>query len=64
MVVTGYSLEERRPFFFKSARARDDPRDDHPAWVVARATAAAPSYFEPQPVETEGGEVGVVAGAK
>jgi patatin-like phospholipase/acyl hydrolase len=62
VLVTGYSLEERRPFFFKSERARRDPRDDHPTWVAARATAAAPSYFEPQPVAGDAGEVGVVDG--
>jgi patatin-like phospholipase/acyl hydrolase len=34
-------------FFFRSARARSDPAYDFPLVQVARATGAAPSYFEP-----------------
>jgi patatin-like phospholipase/acyl hydrolase len=41
----GYYL--RRPEFFKSARARQDPSRDFPLRAVARATSSAPTYFEP-----------------
>ncbi len=42
-LVTAYDLEARGPHFFKSWRADlDGPRA-----LVARATAAAPTYFEP-----------------
>lgn len=47
IMVTAYDLERRRPFFFRSARARVDPRYDFPLRMVARATSAAPTYFEP-----------------
>jgi len=45
--VTAYDLEARKPFFFKSARARTDTARDHLLRDAARATAAAPTYFEP-----------------
>jgi patatin-like phospholipase/acyl hydrolase len=63
VLVTAYALEERRPFFFKSRRAREDPARDYPMRVVARATSAAPTYFEPESVRSErGDEVGLVDG--
>jgi patatin-like phospholipase/acyl hydrolase len=62
VIVTGYSLEERRPFFFKSKRALEDRRHDHLMRVAARATAAAPSYFAPARVHSDRGDVGVVDG--
>ena len=48
--VTAYDIHDRFAFFFRSARARDDPTYDFPLVRVARATAAAPSYFEPAEV--------------
>ncbi len=43
VLVTAYDLQAREPWFFKSWR----PDRDAPLTVVARATAAAPTYFEP-----------------
>ncbi len=43
VLVTAYDLHAREPYFFKSWR---DDRDG-PLRIVARATAAAPTYFEP-----------------
>lgn len=43
LLVTAYDLEAREPYFFKSWR----PERDAPLTQVARATAAAPTYFEP-----------------
>lgn len=43
VLVTAYDLQARRPHFFKSWRADLDA----PLQVVARATVAAPTYFEP-----------------
>ena len=57
MFVTAYDIHDRFAFFFRSARARNDPTYDFPLVRVARATAAAPSYFEPA-------EVTDVAGAR
>ena len=48
--VTAYDIHDRFAFFFRSARARDDAAYDFPMTQVARATAAAPSYFEPAQV--------------
>lgn len=42
-LVTAYDLEARHPHFFKSWRADLDA----PLALVGRATAAAPTYFEP-----------------
>jgi uncharacterized protein len=47
VLVTAYEIHDRFAFFFRSARARTDPTYDFPLFQVARATAAAPSYFEP-----------------
>jgi patatin-like phospholipase/acyl hydrolase len=47
VMVTAYDLEKRDPFFFRSRRAKEDARYDYPMWQAARATSAAPTYFEP-----------------
>ena len=47
VLVTAYEIHDRFAFFFRSARARTDPAYDFPLTQVARATAAAPTYFEP-----------------
>jgi patatin-like phospholipase/acyl hydrolase len=47
ILVPSYDTERRRPEFFKSARAREDPSRDFPLRAVARATSSAPTYFEP-----------------
>jgi len=57
VLVTAYDIGGRFAFFFRSARARSDPTYDFPLVQVARATSAAPSYFEPA-------EVTDVAGAR
>ena len=57
VLATAYDIKDRFAFFFRSARARDDPAYDFPLVQVARATGAAPSYFEPA-------EVTDVAGAR
>jgi hypothetical protein len=47
VLITGYDIEERRPFFFKSHNAKQDAADDFLMRDAARATSAAPTYFEP-----------------
>jgi patatin-like phospholipase/acyl hydrolase len=47
VLIPSYDTERRRPEFFKSARAREEPDRDFALREVARATASAPTYFEP-----------------
>jgi predicted acylesterase/phospholipase RssA len=53
VLVTAYETERRFPFFFKSWRAQEDPSYDFPTRLVVRATAAAPTYFEPLKLDVE-----------
>lgn len=53
LIVPAYDTALPGPYFFKTAKARATPdTDDFPLSVVARATSAAPTYFEP--LETRG----------
>jgi uncharacterized protein len=55
VMVTAYEIHDRFAFFFRSERARANPTYDFPLVQVARATAAAPSYFEPAEVTDRAG---------
>lgn len=47
VLVPAYEIELRQPFFFRSVRAAAEPElYDFPVWEAARATSAAPTYFE------------------
>jgi patatin-like phospholipase/acyl hydrolase len=50
LLIPAYNLGEPGPYFFKSRKARDEG-EDFPLSVVARATSAAPTYFEPHSVD-------------
>jgi len=54
VVVTSYEIERRQPFLFKSANAMLVPSYDFPMKQVARATSAAPTYFEPLKIPVAG----------
>lgn len=45
-LITAYALRQYRPFFFTQHDALKSGADDFLAWQVARATSAAPTYFE------------------
>jgi patatin-like phospholipase/acyl hydrolase len=48
LVIPSYEIEKRDCFFFKSRKAKDTPvTHDYLMRQVARATSAAPTYFEP-----------------
>ena len=54
VLVTSYRIEARRPYFFKSHRARELAARDCLMRDAARATSAAPTYFEPHKLSIEG----------
>src|SRR3954471_11121417 len=47
LFITAYDVERRLALFFRSSRARIDPTYDFTFVDAARATSAAPTYFEP-----------------
>jgi patatin-like phospholipase/acyl hydrolase len=54
VMVTSYDLEHRKPFFFKTDRAKLTPQHDWLMREAARATSAAPTYFEPERLTADG----------
>jgi predicted acylesterase/phospholipase RssA len=52
VLIASYEIERSFPFFFRSAIARERSDYDFPAREVARATSAAPTYFEPMKLST------------
>ena len=47
IIVTAYDIERRAPYLFKTSKARaGEPGRNHLLRHVARATSAAPTYFE------------------
>ncbi len=55
LLATAYDLQGRAPYFFKSWRVAGEPERDLSLTTVAMATAAAPTYFPPVPVQPPGG---------
>jgi patatin-like phospholipase/acyl hydrolase len=47
LIVPSYDTALPGPYFFKTTKAKETPEaDDFPLSIVARATSAAPTYFE------------------
>jgi uncharacterized protein len=47
LIVPAYDTALPGPYFFKTTKAKESPEtDDFPLSIVARATSAAPTYFE------------------
>jgi patatin-like phospholipase/acyl hydrolase len=61
-LVTSYELESREPWFFARHKALDEPGSDFPMRFVARATSAAPTFFEPEKLDTPEQHGGLVDG--
>ena len=51
LIVPAYDTADPGPYFFKSSKARENEADDFALSVVARATSAAPTYFEASAVD-------------
>lgn len=52
LILTSYDIERRQPYFFKTRQAADDKTRNHFLRDATRATSAAPTYFEPEEVNT------------
>jgi patatin-like phospholipase/acyl hydrolase len=59
ILVSSYDIENRKPFFFKSWRKETRSVEMR---SVARATSAAPTYFEPARVKIRGRTLALVDG--
>lgn len=55
-MITAYNLVKRRAFFFGSFKASRDKNKDFLVRDVARATSAAPTYFEPALIHSRTGK--------
>ncbi len=53
VLISSYEIEKRFPIFFRSSRAKLREDYDFPMKKVARATSAAPTYFEPLKLEAQ-----------
>ncbi len=53
IIIPSFEIEQGFPFFFKSRRATKEPNYDYLMKKVARATTAAPTYFEPLKLRTK-----------
>jgi uncharacterized protein len=51
LIVPAYDTADPGPYFFKTTKARVSSDQDFPLAVVARASSAAPTYFEPSAVD-------------
>jgi patatin-like phospholipase/acyl hydrolase len=54
-LITAYDIERRRSVFFTVPAAKTRPGRDYRLKDIARATSAAPTYFEPASVAPAGG---------
>ncbi len=50
-LITAYDVTQRQAKFFTQHDALNDPEQDYSIKMVARATSAAPTYFEAMPFE-------------
>lgn len=50
-LVTTYSLEKEKPFYFSSRLAKQMDKENYPLTTIARSTSAAPTYFEPSLID-------------
>lgn len=54
MLITAYNTQEKKPFYFRSTEAAEEPAEDFLLREIARATSAAPTYFPPKHLKYNG----------
>ncbi len=54
-IITSYDIENQKPKFFKQLKAKQDKEYNFRIKDVARATSAAPSFFEPAFIQSLAG---------
>lgn len=47
LLITTYDINSGRPFYFSSRLAKNSPEENYDLKTVARATSAAPTFFDP-----------------
>lgn len=52
VVIPSYDIERREPYFFKTRRAKESVDRNHFLRDAARATSAAPTFFEPAVIKS------------
>ena len=57
-LITSYDIEERKAVFFTQPEAKASPFHDYYLRDIARATSAAPTYFEVADIKSMGGHKG------
>ncbi len=62
ILLTSYEIQLRQAFFFRSNRAQEYGDFDFLMRDVARATSAAPTYFEPELIEEENTSYALIDG--
>lgn len=61
VMTVAYDFKRCKPFFFKSNKAKSDPkRKNYKMYEAARGTSAAPTFFDPILVKNEEGEESVL----
>lgn len=55
-LIPSYDIENRKAMFFNQFEAAKDPNYNFKLWEIARATSAAPTYFEPKKIKNESGD--------
>ncbi|MEQ8156882.1 MAG: patatin-like phospholipase family protein [Clostridiaceae bacterium] len=64
VIITSYEIEKRTSWFFKSTRAKNPEAEGENLYMkdVARATSAAPTYFEPAEIQVGKGHAFIDGG--
>lgn len=56
ILITSYDTINKKPFYFRSRKAQEDPNNDYKISDICRATSAAPTYFPPKALTYNGAD--------